>query len=85
MVLESNRYKESVHLFLHFRLANDEQVKEHLSGKLLSANSELEEQKHLISRMESTLSERMRELERKNLDFSALMAEKEKLVEQLKL
>lgn len=34
---ETNRYKESTHLYLHFKMSNDEQIKEYLAAKLLTA------------------------------------------------
>lgn len=35
-ILESNKYKESVHLLLNFRASNDEQIKDYLSNKLIA-------------------------------------------------
>lgn len=84
-LLESNRYKESVLLFLHFKLANDEQIKEHLSAKLLISQTELEEHKLTISKMEEVLSDKTRELDRKNMELNGISLERDKIVEQLKL
>ena len=68
-LLESNRYKESVHLYLHFKLASDEQLKDHLAAKFLSASEELAKAKSLISNLENTLSQRNYEFERTSAEF----------------
>lgn len=50
-VLESNRYKQSVHLYLHFKLANDEQIKDHLSSKLIAAQDEINKNRVAMSNL----------------------------------
>ncbi len=84
-MLESNRYKESVHLYLHFKLASDEQLKEHLSSKYLAAAEELARARALVSNLENTLSQRNYEFERVNAEFSEFRREGDSRLEQLRL
>ena len=60
-------------------MANDEQIKDHLSYKLLQANQDNEQNRHVISNMQNALSERMKELEQKEYELKATRLEVDKL------
>lgn len=84
-VLESNRYKESIHLFLHFKLANDEQIKDHLSSKLMMAQEEISKNRAAMSNLENTLSQRMMEIHNLTAELNEVKKEGDKKFEQFKL
>jgi hypothetical protein len=60
-------------------LANDEQIKDYLSSKLLQANQEIEQNRNVISNMQAALSERMKELEQKDYELKAARSEADKI------
>jgi hypothetical protein len=56
-----------VHLFLHFKLANDEQIKDHLSNKLIEVKEQHEQKRVIIAKLENALSDRRHEIEIKDI------------------
>ena len=60
--MESNRFKESVHLFLHIKQAGDDHLKEFLGNKLRAAQDEIRELRRKEANLENVASQRMHEI-----------------------
>jgi hypothetical protein len=52
---ESGRYRVATHLELTFKLASDEELKDHLAAKLLAASTEIDQNRVTMRNMEHTL------------------------------
>ena len=63
---------------LQFKMANDEQIKEHLSNKLIFSQEEISKNRSQISYMEDTLAERMRENEELRMYLKDFKSQREK-------
>ena len=59
-------------------MANDEQIKEHLSNKLIFSQEEISKNRSQISYMEDTLAERMRENEELRMYLKDFKSQREK-------
>lgn len=70
---------------LTFKVASDEEVKDYLAVKMLAAGEEIEQNRLTIRSMEHTLNERMKEIERKNSELNAVLAERDQLKDQFRL
>lgn len=75
----------ATHLELNFKLASDEELKDHLAGKLLAASTEIDQNRVAMRNMEHILDERMKELEHMGSRLNALAADRDKMEDQFKM
>ncbi len=75
----------ATHLELNFKLASDEELKDHLAAKLLAASTEIDQNRVAMRNMEHILDERMKELEHMGSRLNALAADRDKMEDQFKM